>query len=158
MAIGTANDFKVSPEEFFGGMVEVIEQNADAFNAASNNALRLMPERKRGHYESIAFVSQIANLVTRRDLSSTAAVTDTAMSQGEMVGIKVNRKIGPVANTIDSFRKLGADASEMSFLLGRQVGKAVAVDYVNTALSGAVAALSGVAALNHDATATPRRR
>lgn len=157
MAIGTANDFKVSPEEFFGGMVEVIEQNADAFNVASNNALRLVPERKRGHYESISFISQIANLVTRRDLASTAALTDAAMSQGETVGIKINRKIGPVANTIDSFRKLGGDASEMSFLLGRQVGKAVAVDYVNTALSGTVSALSQVAAVNYDASgdATP---
>ncbi|WP_372073407.1 major capsid protein [Tistrella mobilis] len=150
MTIGTQQDFRIAPEEFFGGMVEVVEQNADAFNAASGGAIRLVPERRRGHYAAESFISRVASLVTRRDIDAVTDVADTPLAQAETVGIKINRRIGPVANTLDSLRKLGRDPGEMSFLLGRQIGKAVAVDYVDTALRAASAALSGVAALDLD--------
>lgn len=152
MAIGKESDFKVYDEEFFGGMVEVLEQNANAFNAASANTIQLVPRRIAGHFEKESFVKLIAGLVGRRDITSTADVTDAALTQGELAGVKINRRIGPVANTLDSFKKISKDPSEMSFLLGQQTGSAVAVDYINTALSAVVAALSAIAALNYDGT------
>lgn len=152
MGIGKETDFQVYSEQFFGGMVEVLEQNANAFNAASQNTILLVPRRIKGHFEQESFIKTIAGLVGRRDTTSTAAVTDKAMQQGEFAGVKVNRRIGPVANTLDSFKKIAKDPQTMSFLLGQQIGSAVAVDYINTALLAIVAALSGVAALNYDGT------
>ncbi len=152
MAIGTKSDFIIYHEEFFGGLVEVLQQNADAFNQASNNAIRLVPMAHRGDYEKESFFKEITALVSRRDPTSTAAATDAAFVQGEQVSVKLSRKIGPVANTLDSFRKIATDPSEFSFLLGQQYGQAVALDYLSSALTALVAAITNQSALNYDAT------
>ena len=153
MAIGKASDFTVYPEQFFGGVVEELQQNADGFNAASAGTIRLVTAMKQGHYENESFFKSLSALVSRRDITSVSAATDTALTQGEMVRVKLNRKIGPVAQTLDAFRKISLDPGEMSFILGQQTGKAIALDYLNTALSAVDAAVSGVAALNYDASA-----
>ena len=153
MAIGKASDFKIYHEEFFGGYVEVLQQNADAFNGASANAIRLIPDRMRGDYEKESFIKSISALATRRDTTSVAAATDTALTQGEIVGVKLNRRIGPVANTFDSFKKIEQDPQALSFLLGQQIGQAVSLEMINTTLACLDAALSGVAGLTTDASA-----
>lgn len=153
MAIGKGSDFVIYHEEFFGGFSETLEQNTNAFNAASNGAIRMTPNRLRGDYEKESFIKSVTNLVTRRDLTSTSGVTDLAMTQGENVGVKINRKIGPVANTLDSFKKIARDPQEMSFLLGQQVGQGVAVDMLNTAVAALDGALRAQASQLYDGTA-----
>ena len=108
---------------------------------------------KKGHYENESFFKSISTLVSRRDITSVSAATDAALTQGELVRVKLNRKIGPVAQTLDAFRKISLDPAEMSFILGQQTGKAIALDYLNTALTALDAALAGVSAVNYDATA-----
>lgn len=156
MPAGTKTNFKIYDEQFFGGMVEQIEQNADAFNAASNGTIVLQPERLIGDFEKEAFVTQIANLITRRDVTSVAAASDLLAAQAEKAGVKINRKIGPVAQTLDAFRKIGENVSPevLSLMLGEQVGKAIAVDYINTAVVGARAALNNTAAVLYDHSVT----
>ncbi len=133
MAAGTKTDFVIYHEQFFGGYSEALEQESNVFNAASLGGIALRPNRLKGDYEQESFIQNIANLITRRDVASVAAATDLPMQQDEFIGVKVNRKIGPVANTRDSFRKIARDPREMSFLLGQQSGKAVAVEMANTA-------------------------
>ena len=153
MAIGKASDFVIYPEQFFGGVVEALEQNSEGFNAASSNTIRLVTNMKKGHYENESFIKALSSLVTRRDITSVSAATDTALTQGEAVRVKLNRKIGPVAQTLDAFRKISVDPQEMSFILGQQTGQAIALDYLNTALTAVDAALAGIAAVNYDASA-----
>lgn len=140
MAIGKLTDFTIYDLEYYTGLTEVLLQNANVFNAASRNAIRIIPQMVRGHYEKTTFMKNISNLITRRDTTSVATVTDKALEQGEHVAVKVNRKIGPVANTKDSFRKIAETPQELSTILGEQAGAAIAVDYVNTAIRCAVAA------------------
>ena len=153
MPIGKQTDFIIYQEEFFGGATEVLEQNAEGFNAASAGAIQLIPARLKGNFEKESFMKAISGIVSRRDVTSTATVTDLAMTQGEMVSVKINRKIGPVANTLDSFRKIASDPQEFSFILGQQWGKAMAIDQINAATAGCTAALTNVAALTNDITA-----
>lgn len=142
MAIGKASDFVIYEEQFFGGMSEVIEQQANAFNEASNNTIQLVPQRLVGNYEKESFMKLISGLVSRRDTTSTAGVTDAALTMGEHVSVKLNRKIGPVAQTLDAFRKLGTNNEEISFVLGQQMGKAVAVEYLDSVTTALVAAIT----------------
>ncbi len=144
MTAGTKSDFVIYQEEFFGGMTEVLMQNSDAFNGASRNAIRLVPRRLKGDYEKESFVKDVSNLVTRRDVTSVADAADLKMEQDEFISVKLNRKIGPVAQSRDAFRKIAADPSTFSFLLGQQWAKSVMVDYVNSAIRAATAALSGI--------------
>lgn len=152
MAIGKASDFIIYEEQFFGGMSEVIEQQANAFNAASGGAMVLVPQRLVGNYEKESFMKLISGLISRRDATSVATISDTPLTQGEHISVKLNRKIGPVAQTLDAFRKLGTDNSEISFVLGQQMGQAVAVDYLNTTTSALAAAITALTTMNYDAT------
>jgi len=152
MAPGTAGNFVVYNEEFFGGYVEELQQNAEVFNASSNGALVLRTEGLKGDYNAEAFIDLIGNLVTRRDTASVAAATDLPVTMDEEKGVKVNRKIGPVAQTLDAWRKVGSDWSTMSLRLGRQIAKAVMLDMVNTSITAITGAIKNVATLNYDAT------
>jgi len=154
MATGKASDFKIYNEQFFGGMTEQLTQFSNAMNAASNNALRVIPQMLKGDYEYESFFQNITNSVTRRDTTSVATATDLALTQDELVSVKLNRKIGPVANTIDSFRKIqeaaGPNGQEsLSFLLGGQIAKAIEVDYLNTMLTALTGALLSKSDLVH---------
>lgn len=144
MAVGTASGFVIHEDEYYMGMTEVLQQNTDVFNGASRDGIRLVAGQSEGHFQKEAFFKEIASLVTRRDITSTAAVADGALGSAEVVSPKVNRKVGPIANTLDSLKKIASDEREFSLLLGQQVGKAKLVDYVETLLKSGVAALSGV--------------
>jgi hypothetical protein len=129
---GTRNDFKIYHEEFFGGMNEVVQQNSNVFNAASSNAIRLVPRMLKGDYDRESFFKAVETLVTRRDPTSTSDAAIQKLEQGELQGVKLNRKIGPAYQTMDSFKKIQVDPREFSFILGQQAGEEALRDYVNT--------------------------
>jgi hypothetical protein len=152
MAAGKASDFKIYDEQFYGGMFEAMDQNTNAFNAASNGAIRMVARDVLGDYEKESFLKDISSLITRRDTTSVSTAADLAMTMGEFISVKVNRKMGPIAQTLDAWRKVGKDQREMSFKLGQMIGMAKMKDYANTAVLVAEAALEGVATLIYDAT------
>ncbi|MFW9899729.1 MAG: major capsid protein [Candidatus Thorarchaeota archaeon] len=156
MAMGKASDFQVYHEQFYGGLYEKLAQNVDIFNAASRNAIRLVTEDMIGDYNKESFFDRVSNLVSRRDTTSVSAAADQKMTQGELVGVKINRKIGPVAQTLDAWEKIGLTGpvamKEMSFQLGKQIGEEMAHDMVETSIRCAESALSGEAANTYDAT------
>jgi hypothetical protein len=152
MAIGKASDFKIYHEEFYGGMYEAIVQNVNAFNAASAGAIRLVARDVKGEYEKESFLKDISTFISRRDLTSVSAATDLAMTQDEFISVKVARKIGPIAQTLDAWRKIAEDQREMSFVVGGMIGERKMKDYLNTAIMCVEAAIDGQVALEYDAT------
>ena len=154
MAIGKFSDFQIYDDQFQTGATETLQQETEIFNANSNGAIVLNTKDIIGHYERMAFFGAISGLASRRDITSVAAATDIAVTQGENVSVKLNRKIGPIAQTMDALRKIASDERELSFLIGQQAGKAIAVDYVDTALAACRSAVHNVAALLYDHTAT----
>jgi hypothetical protein len=152
MATGTASNFKIYNEYTHSGMVETLVQMSAAFNAASRGAIKLTSVSRRGDYDYESFFANTANLVTRRVNTGSAAlasVTDLALAQAEQVGVKLNRKIGPVANTLDSFKKIQHgpfNENALDFAIGVQAAKGMQIEQLNTAL------LSLRTALNNQAT------
>lgn len=153
MSIGKGSDFKIYEDEFYGGMFERVAQNTEVFNAASANCLRLIEQSIVGNYQKESFLKTIASLVTRRDLTSVSSVGDTAMTQDEIISVKVNRKIGPVAQALDAWRKIGENQQEMSFKLGGMIGDAVIEDMVNASIAAFEAAVSNQGSQVYDGTA-----
>jgi hypothetical protein len=152
MAIGKGSDFVIYNDEFYGGMAEAIAQNLAVFNAASAGSVRLVANQLLGDYNKESFLQDVANLITRRDLTSVSAATDLAMTQAEFIGVKVHRKIGPATQTLDAWRKIGKDSREMSFKLGGMIGERKTQDMINTSIMAVEAALEGQASQNHDGT------
>lgn len=141
-----ANTFVVYQDQVQSGIVEVLAQNGNAFNAASQGAIVLSTASKRGDFAQAAFFSALPGLVSYRDTSSSnTAVGDLAINEAEIVSVKMNRKIGPVSQTRDAFRKImaGKTDQEMSFILGQQAAKGMQLDMLGTSLTAAQGALSG---------------
>ena len=142
---GTKEGMKIYHEEFFAGMNEVVQQNSNVFNGASANAIRLVPRMLKGDYDRESFFKAIETIVSRRDTASVSDADIQKLEQGELQGVKLNRKIGPVYNTMDSFKKIQVDPREFSFVLGQQTGEEALRDYVNTgalSVSTAIQAMS----------------
>lgn len=150
MAIGLASDFKVYQNELRGGIVETLMQASAYFNTAGG-AIALSTVSRRGEFARESFFKNVSGLITRRDTTSVSAATDLPLTMDELVSVKVNRKIGPVAQTYDAFAKVTMDMTPQAFsvLLGNQIGKAMQVEMLNTALRSARAALNNVAALKY---------
>jgi hypothetical protein len=153
MAIGKASDFKIYQEQVHGGFVETIQQFVEGFNTASGGAIRLIDSLHRGDYYQESFFDVIGSLVSRRDTTSVSAATDLAPTSDDFIGVKRNYKVGPVANTLDAWRKLGEDQEMLSFVVGQQIAKAVPQAMLEAALMSLEAKLDSVAALEEDDTA-----
>lgn len=155
MATSLVSDFKIIDPIMQSGYVETLAQASDAFNASSAGAIVMeTPESKTGHYEREAFFQALTGgAVTRRDITSIAAATALKMTQAELIGVKCNRKVGPVESTLDALRKIGADVETLSFALGQQVAKGQLVDAINTTISALVGAILNQASVLANVTA-----
>ena len=153
MATGKASDFTIYNEEVHGAFVETIQQNVEAFNAASGNVIRLRTEESIGDYARETFFDVIGSLVSRRDTTSVSSATDLAPTSDEFISVKRNYKVGPVANTLDAWRKIGKDQGSLSIVVGQQMAKAVPQAMLEAALMSLEGKLDSVAALEEDDTA-----
>jgi len=80
MSIGTQSDFVIYNAQFWGGVVETLQQNTEAFNAASQNAVRLVTRSILGDYERESFLKSTASLISRRDITATTSVSDNKLA------------------------------------------------------------------------------
>lgn len=153
MAETLQSDLKIYHAQFSGGMYEKVALNLNAFNQASVGTM-LMQSRGilKGQYNKEAFWAKIASLVTRRDMTSTSAATPLKAVQGELVGVKMNRKIGPVDRAVGALKSLALSNEELSFIIGQMFGEAKVEDMLDATLLSLVAALDNTAALKYDAT------
>jgi hypothetical protein len=157
--VGRLPEGIIYPELVHGGMVETLVQNTDAFNAASLNTIRLVTNRSRGDFHQESFFKNVSSLINRRDVNASPAnpaVSASAVPVSELISVKLNRRVGPIDQTYDSFRKLGdgADLEVLSFLLGEQIAKAMQVEMLDSGLNSIVAAITAQAALIHDGDVT----
>lgn len=154
MPTGTRADFKVYDEQYFSGQFERVMQTLEVFNNSSNGAITLESKLLKGDYEKRSFMQFISGLISRRDPTSTAAAATVKPTQGEFISVKLNRRIGPARQTLDSWKKIAEDPQLFSFFLGRMVAEQKLQEMVNTAIRVGEAALQGQAALNHTVAAT----
>jgi hypothetical protein len=154
MAIGTGADFKVYPNQFYSGMVETLQQETDVWNSNSAGVMLFSTQAMRGDFEKQSFMQDIAGLVQDRDVTSTTTVADSKLTQAEIISIKVNKRIGPMAETLDVWKKVALDPNEFSVIMGQIAGKQVAVNYVNSSLYAVRAVLKSIgSSVQYDSTA-----
>lgn len=154
MAIGKASDMKVYHEEFQSGMVESVAQFLAIFNEGTRGAIRLIPNALKGDYSKAAFFKDVASLVTRRDATSTAAVTDLALTQDEVISVKLNRKAGPLAQTLDAIKKANLSEADASRAFGKLAGEQKMKDMVDAAIRSVGAAIGATTAMVSDVSVT----
>lgn len=139
---GNLTDFKVYQDEFYDGLIETIDQNVEVLNSGANGAIRVVTSNTRGQFQKRSHFQNIEDLYFDRDPASNADLPVRKITQGEIKDILVNWGLGPVEGTLDSFRKLGEDPSQMSFVIGTQAGQILSKQMLNTGIGGLVSALS----------------
>ena len=149
MPIGDKSDFVIYQVEMQSGTTETLEQNAAEIESGANSTIRIISLNQKGEFEKNAFFKNVTDLVSRRDPTDTTAATSKKLEQSETAAVKVNGTIGPVDNTLDSFKKIGEDPAVMSFVLGQQFGVGIALDYVNTGILAAATAMRTEASMVH---------
>lgn len=151
MAVGTASNFQINSEIFYTKLNDVVMQNTQIFNEASGGTIRLIPARLKGNFDQQIIFSNLSGLVNRRDNTGTSTIADTALAQSALTGVKCNRRIGPVAVTMDALKKVGFSTEAASAAFGEQAGYAIAQNMANTAIAAAIGALKKIS----DTTYTP---
>ena len=143
MSTGLASDFKVYQEYVNGRINELLAQQGNVFNEASRGTIRLSTKSRKGDYDYESLFSGVSSYAGRRDTTSVGPQTDTALTQDESIKVKLNRKLIPVAQTRDAFRKIFGrfSATEFSDILAEQAAVAMQIEMCDSALLGVRAAL-----------------
>lgn len=132
MPTSTKSQFVIYDEQFYAGRVERLEQNIRAFNENSRGCIELRSNFHEGDFSQESFF-QKGNHVYDRDPTSISAQTATGLAMDEVKSPKVNKGY-LIESTLDSFKKLGRDDREMSYVLGQQLGDEIMQKYLNTAM------------------------
>jgi Major capsid protein 13-like len=138
------NDFTYS------AMTEVLQQQVDKFNAASNSALMLSSKPTTGDYDLTAYWQLInnGNLVRRRNAYGNATVAGTDLAMIENVSVKVAAGTPPLDVSPGQLRWLQQDPEKLSAVIGQQLAVATMADMLNIGLGSLVAALANAAGTN----------
>lgn len=152
MAVTNAENLKLYDSQFQSGMYEKVAQQLEAFNGASRNTIRLFSNNLVGQYSREAFFKYVSGLVTRRNLASNSGASIINLDQDEKVGVRMNRKIGPVDTAIGALKLIGKTQEEVSFIIGQMFGESKMQDMLNNGIAAVSAALIEQGSNLYDAT------
>lgn len=147
------SDLAVFNEQTFTALTEVLDQQVELFNTASQGTIRLQSAANKGNYSEETMFAKIANLVRRRDPNSDAAVASTALATIKDVSVKVAGGSKPVRMDAAWYNWIQQNPEIAAAALGQQLAKATLEDMLNVAISAGYAAMSQIAALVHDGSA-----
>ena len=145
------SDMKVCNDEIVGNTIELLGQKIDMFNAASGGTILLNSSKFRGDFSKESFFNQIASAQRRVDrYASNDAQGSTALTQAELVGVKVAGGFGPILFEPSQLTWLQEDPGSAITAIAEGFADALLADQLNTAVGCGVAATGNVAALVND--------
>jgi hypothetical protein len=137
-------------EEFYSGMIDVLEQASDGIQGASRDAIRYITQSLKGDFEDAAFWELGSNLVNDRDPTDVGDVDVTGFNADSIVAPKMSMRLGPRASTDSQWKRIQQDPQTASFVMGQQLGKELSVDWLNRSATGLVGALTKNATTHYD--------
>lgn len=149
------NDFEVFQEYMYTTYSEVVTQQVQLFNEASQGALALRSVGHMGDFSTEAFWALIPGLVKRRNPYGTSTQTTLPLEQLLKVSVKVAAGTPPVDISPSAFKWIQKSPEEGGAVYGMQLAKATVQDMVNTGLAAYVAASLGQAPITTTATGGP---
>jgi hypothetical protein len=144
------SDFQVFNEFTYTAATEVLRQQVDLFNEATNGAIVLRAANNTGDFTDSTFYALIADLIRKRNVYGSGAVAEKELEMLLATTVKVAGGTPPVRMDPAWFSWINRDQEEAGAVYGRQLAVAMMTDMLNTAIASVTAALSGVAAIQHD--------
>lgn len=147
---------KIDNELVKTSMTEVLMQQVENFNAGTNGAIVLSSHYIMGDNQDYSKLAEIANLVGRRDISSSADATVKAINSTDQRSVVCYFSTGSIEFKKVDARRYGSDVSAFSMAIGEQIG----VGFMNYMLNRGIYAVragiesAGATAVVGDGTGT----
>ena len=134
--------------------IELLGQDLQKFNAASAGTIVLDMASWMGNYTRESFYNSLASAQRRVDRNAAqSAAAETALSEKEMVGVKVAGGFGPVVFEPSQLTWLSSSPQEAINVIAQGFADALLADQLNTVVGCAVAAIENFPALVNDVSA-----
>lgn len=148
-------DMKVFNDQLKSAIVERLTQNSNAFNAASGGAILLQNAGNMGDFSQTSFWNNVASAIRDVDAyAAQAAVTPTALTQGIFSTVKAMKAFGPIKWEPNQITWIQTNPAEALRVISQSLSEAMLQAQLNRAIGVLRAALSNVANLTNDVSAT----
>ena len=149
------SDLQVYNEFTYTVMTEVLTENVDLFNAATENALQLSAAPSGGDFKDSIFYGAVSGLVRRRNPYGDGSIAEKVMTQKVDTVVKVAAGTPPIRMDPAWFAWIKRAPEEAAAAMGQQLAKQTLADMVNVAVGTVTACLSatGSASLVSDISA-----
>jgi len=148
------SDMKVYQDEIQTTTIELLGQKVDDFVTASGGAFQINMDAWRGDFSSQAFFNQIAGAMRDVDrYAANGAQASTALTQGEVGGVKVAGGFGPVLFEESQMTYLQQSPEAAILAISTGFANALLAKHINQGLAAGVAATENQAALVNDVSA-----
>lgn len=134
------SDLKVYSEFAYTTFTEVLRQQVNLFNAASQGAILLGVGAHLGDYSDQVFWKKIDNLIRRRNVYGSGAVTPTSLKQLVDTMVKVAAGTPPIEIDPSQFTWIQKSPEEAGVVIGQQLAVEALADMLNTGLGAFYAA------------------
>lgn len=137
------SDLAVFSETAYSAMTEVLDQQINLFNSASQGTLVLRTAPIQGDYSDTAYWALIADIVRRRNAYGSGAVTPVNLEHLVETMVKVASGTPPINMPPGQFRWLQMNPEQGGVVVGQQLAVASMADMLNTSILAGVAAMNG---------------
>jgi hypothetical protein len=151
------SDLAVYSEYAYSAMTEVLRQQVDLFNGATQGAITLQSAAHQGDFSDLAFFQNVSGLVRRRNAYGSGVVAQKNMAQIVDTMVKVAAGTPPINLSPGQFKWIQMNPEVAGAALGQQLAIQTLADMLNTGLGAFYAAHAPIASnvLNITANAAP---
>lgn len=135
------DDFEVFTDFAYTTATEILQQQLDLFNAATNGAIVLTPGANRGDFTDATMYAKIAGLVRRRNVYGNGTISEKEMEMLLNTSVKVAAGTPPVRVDPAWWTWIQRDPGEAGTVYGTQLAVDMAADFLNTAIRAVIAAM-----------------
>lgn len=144
------SDLAVFSEYAYSAATEVLAQQVELFNEASNGTIVLSAAEHQGDYSERAFYAKISGLVRRRNAYGSGAVSEKVLQHLIDTMVKVASGTPPVRLDPGQFKWIQRNPEEAGAAVGQQLAKEMLADMLNTAVAAGASAIAQVSAVVND--------
>lgn len=139
------SDLAVYSEYAYSAMTEVLRQQVDLFNGATEGAITLQSAAHQGDFSDVAFFKNISGLVRRRNAYGAGTVAEKAMAQLVDTMVKVAAGTPPIRLDPSQFLWIQMNPEVAGAALGQQLAVQTMADMLDISLGAFYAAHAGIA-------------
>ena len=144
------SDLAVFNEYTYSTLTEVLAQNVELFNSATDGALTLRVDAMQGDFSDTTFYAALSGIVRRRNPYADGAIAEKVLTEKINTIVKVAAGTPPIRIDPAWYAWIKRNPAEAAAVLGQQMAKQVLADMLNTSIGTVTAALSNTPAIVND--------